>query len=132
MSPLVPPPDFFALIDPSDALDGAILLKRNGQTVGGWTRNAVPLEVVTVMAATMIGSLETLLETLGESTPETLALTTGKTRIFMQKVEPQGALLVFSSADVAESQLKEAARRLVSRLPQQTPPARPSGRVYNR
>ncbi|HLE55186.1 MAG TPA: roadblock/LC7 domain-containing protein [Thermoplasmata archaeon] len=132
MSPYTVPPDFFASIETTGPLEAAILLKRNGQSLAAWTKRSIPLEVITVMAATMLGSLETLVETLGESTPESLSITTGKTRIFLQKLEPAAALVLVAHASVSETQLRDTARRLVSRLPPPAPSNRPQNRVLNR
>lgn len=132
MSPYTLPPEFFASIDSAEPLEAAILLKRNGQSLGAWTKRPIPMDVITVMAATMLGSLETLVETLGESTPESLSLTTGKTRIYLQKLEPQAALVLVAPASVSEAQLRDTARRLVSRLPPSSLPTRPPSRVANR
>lgn len=132
MSPYTLPPEFFASIDSAEPLEAAILLKRNGQSLGAWTKRPIPMDVITVMAATMLGSLETLVETLGESTPESLSLTTGKTRIYLQKLEPQAALVLVAPASVSEAQLRDTARRLVSRLPPISLPTRPPSRVANR
>jgi len=132
MSTYTVPPDFFASIEMAGPLEAAILLKRNGQSLAAWTKRPISLEVITVMAATMLGSLETLVETLGESTPESLSITTGKTRMFFQKLEPAAALVLVAHASVSETQLRDTARRLVSRLPPPAPSSRPQNRVLNR
>ena len=132
MSPYPLPPDFFASIDAGGPLEGVILLRRNGQSLGAWTKKAVPLDVVTVMAATMLGSLEALVETLGEPAPESLTLTTDRTRVYLQAVPPQAALVLLAPVTVTESQMRDMARRILTRLPPAQTTARPPGRIYNR
>jgi predicted regulator of Ras-like GTPase activity (Roadblock/LC7/MglB family) len=116
-----PPGDFFAGIDTEEPLDAAVLLKRNGQILAAWTRNAVPLDVITVMAATTLGSLETLMETLGAAAPQSFSVVGGDSRMLLQKVEPAAALLLVAPAKVSETYLRERARRLLAKLPPPLP-----------
>ena len=39
-----------SMVDPDGPLDAALLLRQTGILVAGWTRDAVPQEVLTVMA----------------------------------------------------------------------------------
>lgn len=111
------PPDFFASIPMDGTLDAVVLFKRNGQSLAAWTRKPASVDVITVMAATMLGSLETMLETLGEPGIPSLTMAVGSRRIYIQRVEPQAAILLVAPASVSEEVLRDHARNLVSKLP---------------
>jgi len=114
------PPDFFSDLATNGKVDTAMLLKRNGRLLAAWSHAPVSWEVVSIMAATTLWSLETMLETLRSPSPQTVSVLAGRSRILMQKVEPQAILVLIAKENVPESLLLETARRLLSRLP---PPA---------
>lgn len=113
------PPDFFEAFQANDRIETAMLLKRNGRVLAAWARTPVSWEVVSIMAATTLGSLETMLETLRSPSPHTVSLVAGGNRIFFQKVEPQAMLVLIAKEVVPETYLRDAARRLVGRIPVQ-------------
>jgi len=114
------PPDFFADLAPNGKVDTALMIKRNGRLLAAWSHAPVSWEVLSIMAATTLGSLETLLETLRSPSPQTVAVVAGGNRILIQKVEPQGVLVLIAREAVTEAALRDIARRLLDRLP---PPA---------
>ncbi len=114
------PPDFFAEMATNGKIDTAMLVKRNGRLLAAWSRAPVSWEVVSIMAATTLGSLETMLETLRSPSPQSVTVIAGGSRILIQKLEPQSLLVLIGKEAVPESFLLETARRLMARLP---PPA---------
>lgn len=98
-------------------LDAVVLFKRNGQSLAAWTRKPASMDVITVMGATMLGSLETMLETLGEPGVPSLTIAAGNRRLHLQRVEPQAAILLVAPSSVSEETLREQARKLLSKLP---------------
>lgn len=115
------PPDFFAEFQSAGKIETAMLLKRNGRVLAAWARAPVSWEVVSIMAATTLGSLETMLETLRCPSPQSVALSAGGNRIYIQKMEPQAMLVLIAKESVTEAYLRESARRLLARLPSQPP-----------
>ncbi len=113
------PPDFFEEFQANDKIETAMLLKRNGRVLAAWARTPVSWEVVSIMAATTLGSLETMLETLRSPSPHTVSLVAGGNRILFQKVEPQAMLVLIAKETVPETYLRDSARRLVARIPAQ-------------
>lgn len=111
------PPDFFADLATNGRMDTAMLLKRNGRLLAAWSHAPVSWEVVSIMAATTLGSLETMLETLRSPSPQIVSVVAGGNRILIQKVEPQAILVLIAKEIVGESYLLDAARRLLARLP---------------
>lgn len=118
------PPDFFAEVQADPRVDTAMLLRRNGRVLAAWSRSPVSWEVVSIMAATMVGSLETMLETLGSASPRAMSVVAGGSRLFLQKVEPQALLVLVARETVPDSHLREAARRLLARVPSAPSPPR--------
>lgn len=117
------PPDFFAELATNGKVDTAMLLKRNGRLLAAWSHAPVSWEVVSIMAATTLGSLETMLETLRSPSPHTVWALASGSRILIQKVEPQGILVLIARDSVSESFLLDTARRLLANLPPPIPNA---------
>ncbi len=111
------PADFFTSVDPDGFLEAAILFKRNGHVLASWTRTASPTEIMTVMAATLLGSVETLLESLHAGGFGSVTLVAGGRRLFLQKMEPSAALLLVAHAHASDEALRAVARRVASRMP---------------
>jgi len=110
------PADFFAELVSNGKIELAMLLKRNGRMLAAWARAPVAWEVVSIMAATTLGSLETMLETIHAPSPESMAIVAGGNRILVQKVEPQGILVLVAKEAVTESYLRDTSRRLLVKL----------------
>ena len=110
------PPDFFAGLEADASLDRALLLKRNGRMLAAWSRASVAWDVVAIMAATLLGSVETMLETLGSPSPRSVALTAGGHRILLHTVEPREVLLLVAKDAVPEAHLREVAGRLLAKI----------------
>lgn len=111
------PPDFFSELEADGKVETAMFLKRNGRVLAAWARTPVSWEVVSIMAATTLGSLETMLETLRSPAPQTVSVVAGGQRIHILKVEPQAVLVLIAKEFVPESHLRDTARRLAARIP---------------
>jgi predicted regulator of Ras-like GTPase activity (Roadblock/LC7/MglB family) len=110
------PADFFAELVSNGKIELAILLKRNGRMLAAWARVPVAWDVVSIMAATTLGSLETMLETIHAPSPESIAIVAGGNRIHVQKVEPQGILVLVAKESVTDAYLRDTSRRLLVKL----------------
>ncbi len=119
------PPDFFSHLQTEGRIETALLLKRNGRLLAAWSKAAVAWEVLSIMAATALGSLDTMLETLHAPSLKTVTLTTAGNRIFLQKVEPQAVLVLVAKETVSEAVMKDLARRILDRLPSPANPEPP-------
>lgn len=115
------PPDFFAELEGDGKIETAMFLKRNGRVLAAWARTPVSWEVVSIMAATTLGSLETMLETLRSPTPQTVSVVAGGQRIHILKVEPQAVLVLIAKEFIPESHLRDTARRLSAKIPSPKP-----------
>ncbi len=113
-------PDTFASIFDSADLDGfleaAFLLKQTGIALASWTRVPVPLEVISVMAATMWGSLDTMVRTLGGQSPRSALLEIDERCILVKPVEPNWTLLLVAGRDVGKRRLRREAQRILERV----------------
>src|SRR5207245_11748282 len=92
------PIDLASLVQPNDPLEAVVLFTRTGRLLAAWTRNEVPLEVLTVMAATLIGSIETMNTALGVESPRETALLVGSPRVLGSQLHPNVSSLARASA----------------------------------
>ena len=111
------PIDLASLVQPNDPLEAVVLFTRTGRLLAAWTRNEVPLEVLTVMAATLIGSIETMSTALGVESPREIALLVDSRRVLGLKLNPNVAILVVASARTSDVALRSVTERIVRRLP---------------
>lgn len=106
----------FSLEELDDALEAAFLLKQTGIPVAAWTRHPVPQDVMSVMAATLWGSLDTMVRTLGGTGPRSAMLEVEGRRIFATVVEPNWTLLLVAPRSVGKRRLRNEAQRLLERV----------------
>ncbi len=106
----------FADADFEGTLEAAFLLKQTGIALASWTRDQVPREVISVMAATMWGSLDTMVRTLGGEGPRSALLEIEGRRILAMQVEPNWTLLLIAPRTVGKRRLRHEAQRIVERL----------------
>lgn len=99
-------------------LEAAFLLKQTGIPVAAWSRSPVPQEVISVMAATMWGSLETLIRALGGAGPRSAVVEVEDRRILATLVEPHWTLLLVAPRSVGTRRLHAEARRVLERVNQ--------------
>ncbi len=108
--------ELFSSTQFDSAVEAAFLLKPAGITVAAWTRAPVSREVISVMAATMWGSLDTMIQTLGGDGPRFALMEIGDRRILEMRVEPNWTLLLVASTAVGKQRLWHEAQRIVERL----------------
>ena len=103
-------------VDLNGFVDVVMLLKRTGVVIAAWTRNEVIQEVVSVMAATMIGSVETLLEALEGERPPSIDIEAGGQRIHVSRADHQSVIVLVAPVSVSSEALREESDRLASVL----------------
>lgn len=89
-----------------------LLLKRTGALTACWTRNGVSAEVVSVMAATLYGSVETMVSALGGPAPSTVFIETDLRHMLLSRVDVQNVLLLVAPRSVSRSVLRRELRRI--------------------
>lgn len=117
---LRPVSTFDAVFSPptlDSALEAAFLLKSTGIPVAGWTRSNVPHEVISVMAATMWGSLDTIARTLGGSSPRSVVIEAEERRIYALQVPPNWMLFLVAPRSIGKRRLRREAQRIIASLP---------------
>ena len=107
---------FFVPSDFDGLLEAAFLLKPTGIALAAWTRSPIPQEVVSVMAATLWGSLDTLVRTLGGRGPRSALLEVEGRRILAMQIEPNWMLLLVAPHSVGKRRLRHEAQRIVERV----------------
>src|SRR5712664_870294 len=60
---------FLSAVDTDLGLDAVLFLRRTGLVLASSTREGIRLDIVSVMAATMLASIDTIVEPLGGSAP---------------------------------------------------------------
>ena len=110
------PADFFADLVSKVKIEAAMLLKRNGRMLAAWSKTPLSWDVLSIMAATALGSMDTMLETLGSPAAQGMVVLAGGKRILFQKVETQGLLVLVAWEVVPDSYLREIARELIRKL----------------
>src|SRR5919201_1348277 len=123
---------FLSAIDPDRGLDAALFLRRTGPVLASWTRAGVRLEVVSVMAATMLASIDTIVETLGSPAPKSVWVESGDRQIAPTKVGSQAFLVVIAPKALSRRAVRIAIRHLVAHLPSASTRVRRRARVPKR
>jgi len=111
-------------VDPQRSLDAAILLRRTGTPLAAWTRETVPLDVVSVMTATLVGSVETMVEAIHCASPRAIRVETDECRMVATRIDPKTILVLVASVEVRQGQVEQQARQLASQVASQTRDAR--------
>lgn len=110
------PADFFADFVSKVKIDAAMLLRRNGRMLAAWSKTPVSWDVLSIMAATALGSMDTMMETLGSPNGQGMSVVAAGYRLLFQKVETQGLLVLVAREVVPDSYLRETAKQLVRKL----------------
>ncbi len=120
--------EVFSASELDGTLEAGFLLKPTGIPLASWTRNPVPQEVISVMAATLWGSLDTMIRTLGGSGSRYAAVEVEDRRILVLQVEPNWTLLLIAPRSVGRRRLRATAQRLLERIAaaRKVPLTRPS------
>ncbi len=108
--------DLFSTSELDGTLEAAFLLKATGIALAAWTRAPVPQEVVSVMAATMWGSLDTMVRTLGGEAPDSAYLELEDRRMLAMQVEPNWMLLLVGPRTTGRRRLRHEAQRILERI----------------
>ena len=107
---------FLSSIDTEGGLDAVLFLRRTGSVLASWTRDGIRLDVVSVMAATMLASVDTIIEALGGPSSRSISVTSGDRQIIATKLGSQAFLFVIAPRNVSQRYVRKAARELVARL----------------
>ena len=74
------------------------------------------MDVVSVMAATMLASVDTIVEALGGPSSRSISVAGGDRQIVATKVGSQAFLFVIAPRAVSQRYVRKAVRELVARL----------------
>src|SRR3989442_4280270 len=107
---------FLSAIDTDGGLDAVLFLRRTGSVLDSWTRDGIGLDVVSVMAATMLAYVDTIVEALGGPSSRSISVARGDRQIVATKVGWQAFLFVVAPRSVSQRYVRKAVRELVARL----------------
>ncbi len=105
-----------SIVQSDGGIEAALLIRRTGSVVAAWTRTSAPEEVLAVMSATMLASIGTIVESLGDSAPRTIAVTAGEHRIFAAQASSEQTLVLIAADGVKDTHLQELTRDILARL----------------
>lgn len=111
------PIDLSSVVESNEPLEAVLVITRTGAQLGAWTRNSVPVDVLSVMAATLVGSIETLMAALGASSPQEVSLVIDGRRVLVRKVSHQVVVVVVAASGMTDLALRATARQIVKSLP---------------
>src|SRR2546428_2469779 len=104
---------FLSAIDTEGGLDAVLFLRRTGSVLASWTREGIRLDVVSVMAATLLASVDTIVEALGGPSSRPISVASGDRQIVAPKVGSQAPLLVVGPKMARQRYVPKAVRELV-------------------
>jgi predicted regulator of Ras-like GTPase activity (Roadblock/LC7/MglB family) len=107
---------FLSAVDTDLGLDAVLFLRRTGLVLASWTREGIRLDIVSVMAATMLASIDTIVETLGGSAPKSVSVDSGQHRMVATKVNSKAFLVVVAPKRVSQRIVRQATRDLLAHL----------------
>jgi len=107
---------FLSAIDTDRGLDAALFVRRTGLVLASWTREGIRLDVVSVMAATMLASVDTIIESIGGSASDTISVDTDTHQIVATKVNSRAFLVVIAPKAVSRSVVRKTMRELIAQL----------------
>ncbi len=110
------PADIFADFGSKVKIDAAMILRRNGRMLAAWSKANLSWDVLSIMAATALGSMDTMMETLGSPNAQGMNVLAAGYRILFQKVESQGLIVLIAKEVVPDSYLRETARQIVRKI----------------
>ena len=111
-------------MDPQRSLDAALLLRRTGTPLAAWTRESVPLDVISVMTATLVGSVETMVEAVHRASPRSIRVETDECQMVAMRIDPKTILVLVAPRGVREGQLDQQAHQLAAQVTGQARDAR--------
>lgn len=117
-------------VETAEQLDGVFLLTSGGDVLGGWSRGRVRQEVLSIMSATMIGSVDVLLEELRGQRPRRVLVEAGGQRLLVMRTKDDNLLVLLAPSSVSTKRLSASARALQDRLFALPPKAEPKSHVY--
>jgi predicted regulator of Ras-like GTPase activity (Roadblock/LC7/MglB family) len=116
---------FLSAVKPDLGLDAVLLLRRTGLVLASWTREGIRHDIVGVMAATMLASIDTIIETLGGSTPRSVSIESDQHHMVATKVNSKSFLVLIAPKRVSRRVVRKATRDILSDLAAASRASRP-------
>ena len=111
-------------------LDGVLLLTSGGDVLAGWTRGRVRQEVLSIMSATMMGSVDVLLEELRGRRPRRMAVEADLQRILVMRTRDDNLLVLLAPSTISKKDLYASGNSLLGRLAELPRKAESKSHVY--
>ena len=108
--------DFLSAVNPDGTIVAALLMRPTGSIVAGWMRESDRCEVVGVMTATLLASINMIAESVGCRAPTTVSVRCEESQLLATKVDDNAILVLIAPADTREAHLRRKTRQIVARL----------------
>ncbi|TLZ52756.1 MAG: hypothetical protein E6K18_02185 [Methanobacteriota archaeon] len=106
----------FSQPETEDAIDAVLLMKRTGTVLGAWTRKDVNLEIISVMTATLLGSVESIVLAMGCESPQVLRVESERCQMLATRLTSPEVLVVFAPREVSEARVRRSMREIAAKL----------------
>lgn len=103
---------FLSEVNPNGELEAALFLRRTGAMLASWSRDNVHVEDTSTLAAAMVASLDTLLESLGGPSSQSLLVTSGERQVAATKVGDDAFLFLIAPSSMPSEAFRNEVRRL--------------------
>ena len=107
-----------------------LLLTSGGDVLAGWNRGRGRREVLSIMSATMIGSVDVLLEELRGRRPRRMMMEADLQRILVLRTREDNLLVLLAPSAVSKKDLYASGKLLLGRLAALPPKAESKSHVF--
>ena len=110
--------DFLSAVDPDGTFDAALLIARTGSIIAGWMRESDQCEAVGVMTATLIASINTIVEMVGRRTPTEVFVKCEDSQILATRTGDNTILVLIAPDVTKSSHIRRKSRQIATYLAQ--------------
>lgn len=103
-------------VESAGPLDGVFLMTGGGEVLAGWSRRGLREDVLTVMSATMTGSVDVLLEELRGRRPRQILVEADDRRLMVVRTREDALLVLLAPKNLSRLRLTAVAQELIRRL----------------
>ena len=97
-------------------LDGVILMSGSGDVLAGWSHRGLRQEVLSIMSATLTGSVEMLLEEIRGRKPRQILVEADDRRLLVSRTGDDALLVLVAPLSVSKSRLTALASDLLRQI----------------
>ena len=104
------------MVNPDGTFDAALLMRQSGSIIAGWMQQSDRIDAVGVMTATLLASVDTIVEMVGRRTPTTVSVRCEESQILATRIDDKAVLVLIAPETTREAHLRRKTRQIVARL----------------